>query len=411
MQNFRTNLIEKLTKKNLLPDDLEKKREESRVLKLPTKTYPEGYFKYADGKDGKNAEFNDKSYPGEELIGKSGSTGNLSLYRKAFPHCLYGMMLVKNHNINEIAITDFSEQERHDFFKIAEEFARFSELQGIYPNISWTFDPDTRDRKSGQSQLWYHMHLNSHTPESKKQILAGRKELKNIGGKETKRSFIDEFSVLASKILKDYFEKSGVKLEGQMVGPFEFDNLPNFGILSEEGWEYILSKGFNNDLVKVHEAILMIYEEIKKLLFIGDSGEWKRPEKNGQKITGDAFPWMNPDTINAINIFVQNLDSKSIEERKEVLINNPKSALTSHLYPLGGPSYAITITKVDESKKILVSVRPQMFSETGAAGLHHVFGTTVKLARGSEIYSSEELKSKNDFENGFVDFLKDAKFS
>ena len=59
-----------------------------------------------------------------------------------------------------------------------EEFALFSESQGLYPNISWTYDPDTRDRKSGQSQLWYHMHLNSHTPESKRQILSGGKELK-----------------------------------------------------------------------------------------------------------------------------------------------------------------------------------------------------------------------------------------
>src|ERR1035437_1766615 len=180
MLNFRTNLLEKLTKKNLLPEDLEIKREESRVIKLPTKGYPEGYFKNADGKDGKSAEFNDKTYRREELIGNSGSQGNLSLYRKAFPHCLYGMMLVKNHNISEIGINDFSEQERHDFFKIAEEFARFSESQGLYPNISWTYDPDTRDRKSGQSQLWYHMHLNSHTPESKRQILSDGKELKYV---------------------------------------------------------------------------------------------------------------------------------------------------------------------------------------------------------------------------------------
>jgi len=393
MLNFRTNLLEKLTKKNLLPEGLERKREETKVIKLPIKGYPEGYFKNADSKDGKSAEFNDQSYPKEELIGKSGSRENLSLYRKASPHCLYGMMLVKNHNISEIGINDFSEQERHDFLKVAEEFTRFSESQGLYPNISWTFDPNTRDRKSGQSQLWYHMHLNSHTPESKRQILSDSKELKYATGKETKRSFIDEFSILASIILKDYFEKSGVKLQGQIVAPFE----------------YILSQGFNDDLLKVHKAILMIYEEIKALLFVGDSGEWERPEKNGQKIMGSTFPWMSTNTIEALNTFIQNLDPRTIKEKKELFINNPKSTLTSHLYPLGGPSYAITITKVD-GDKILISVRPQMFSETGAAGLHHVFGTTVKLARGSEVYSDEELKLKTNFEEGFVDFLKDAKF-
>lgn len=407
--NFRTNLLEKLTKKNLLPEDLERKREETKVIKLPIKGYPEGYFKNTDIKDGKSAEFNDKTYPEEELIGKSGSRENLSLYRKASPHCLYGMMLVKNNNISEIGINDFSEQERRDFFRIAEEFANFSESKGLYPNISWTYDPDTRDRKSGQSQLWYHMHLNSHTPESKRQILSGGKELKYITGKETKRSFVDEFSIVASLILKDYFEKSGIKLHSQIVAPFEFDNLPNFGIIAEQGWEYILSQEFNDDLLKVHKAILMIYEEIKTLLFVGDSGEWERPEKNGQKIKSGEFSWMSPNTIEALNTFVQNLDPRLIKEKKELFRNNPKLTLTSYLYPLGGPSYAITITKV-EGSKILVSIRPQMFSDTGAAGLHHIFGTTVKLARGSEVYSDEELKLKTNFEDGFANSLKSVKF-
>ena len=48
MLNFRTNLLEKLTKKNLLLEDLERKREETKVIKLPIKGYPEGYFKNAD---------------------------------------------------------------------------------------------------------------------------------------------------------------------------------------------------------------------------------------------------------------------------------------------------------------------------------------------------------------------------
>jgi hypothetical protein len=153
----------------------------------------------------------------------------------------------------------------------------------------------------------------------------------------------------------------------------------------------------------------MIYEEIKALLFVGDSGEWERPEKNGQQIMVGAFPWMSTNTIEALNKFVRNLDPKPIKEMKEVFRNNPKSTLTSHLYPLGGPSYAITITKVDGGK-ILISVRPQMFSETGAAGLHHIFGTTVKLARGSEAYSDEEVRLKTSFEDGFASFIKDVKF-
>lgn len=409
MENFRTNLLEHLTKETLLPEALERKREETKVIKLPIKGYPEGYFKNAFGRDGNSAEFNGESYPREELIGNSGSSENLSLYRKAFPHCLYGMMLVKNKNMSEIGVNDFSKEERGDFFRVAEEFAHFSESQGLFPNISWTYDPDTRDRKSGQSQLWYHMHLNSHTPESKKQILSEGKELRYFNGKETKRSFIDEFSILGSLILKDYFENSDTKLQGKIIAPFEFDDLPNFGIVAEQGWEYISSQEFNDDLLKVHDAILMIYKEVRALLFVGDSGEWERPEKNGYKIGPNEFSWMSPDTIEAINTFVENLDPRPLKEKKEWFRMNPTSSLTSHLYPLGGPSYAITITNV-EGGRILTSVRPQLFSDTGAAGLHHVFGTTVKLARGSETYSDEEIKLKANFENEFASSLKNTIF-
>lgn len=409
MLHFRTSLLEKISNKNLLPEDLEKKREEIKVIKLPIKGYPEGHFKTTDSKDGRSAEFNDELYPKEELIGKSGGQKNLSLYRKASPHCLYGMMLVKNNNSSEICINDFSEHERHEFFKIAEEFAKFSESQGLYPNISWTYDPDTRDRKSGQSQLWYHMHLNSHTQESKKQILSEGKELKYFSGKETKRSFIEEFSIVASLILKEYFEKGSIKLQGRIVAPFEFNNLPNFGIATEQGWEYISSQEFNDDLLKIHKAILMIYEKIKEIFFVGESGEWQRPLKNEKKTNLEEFPWMSQSTKQILDIFIQNLNPNLLKEKQKQFESSPKSTLTSHLYPLGGPSYAVTLTKSNEGK-VLVSIRPQMFSDTGAAGLHHIFGTTAKLARGSEAYSDEEVKLKAIFEDGFANSLNKIKF-
>lgn len=408
MSEFRVNLLEKLTKHTLLPEDLERKREEIKVIKLPVKGYPEGYFTNVDNSDAFSSIFSIEKFDKKIVIGNAGHKNGILITRKAFPHSLYGMMLVKNHNTREVGINDFPEQERYDFFKIAEEFARFSESKGLYPNICWTYDPDTVDRKSGQSQLWYHMHLNSHTPESKKQILSGSRELRSVSSKETKRSFIEEFSIVASLILKDFFEKSGVRLQGKTIAPFEFENLPNFGIISDKGWGYVLSKEFNDDLLAIHKAILMIYKEIKTLLFIGDSEEWKRPKKNGKEIKPEQFPWMSLDTIETLKVFVENLDSTLLEKMKELFKDNSKSGLTSHLFPLAGPSYAMTITKV-RGDQILVSVRPQMFSDTGAAGLHHIFGTTVKLARGSECYSKEELKSKIDFEEGFVDFIKNTK--
>lgn len=409
LREINARRLELLTRRKLLPPDLEEKRLEAPVVKLASKGYPEGYFKNADGKDGVSSLFSAESFDKSEINGRAGLDRGIIMMRKAFPHGMYGLMLVKAGVKDKVAISDFDSKDRYSFYKTAEEFAYFCESQGIYPNISWTYDPETRDRKSGQSQLWYHMHLNSHTSEERQRILEGRKELKNVKGKETKRAFIDEFSVVSSMVLKDYFNGHKLIKTGNVVGPFEHDGLPNFGVEMTKGWEQILSKDFDEDMNNIHEAILKIFNLIKSKIFHHGSGKWERPIRSGIKIDRNEFPWMTESTVEALNTFLENLAPDLFKTHVDFFRNNPKSKLTSHLYPLAGASYCTTITKV-EGGKLLLSIRPQMFSDTGAAGLHYAFGTTVKVERGSEIYSDQELDSKERFENGFADFLKLANF-
>ena len=401
--------LELFTRRKLLPQDLEEQRLHAPVVKLASKGYPDGYFRHADGKDGMSSSFSAESYDKTEIIGTTGFHNGIVMMRKAFPHCTYGLMLVKAGEKDKVAISDFSPQDRYSFYKVAEEFAYFCESQGIYPNISWTYDPETRDRKSGQSQLWYHMHLNSHTSDERRRVLAGRKELQATKGKETKRAFIDEFSVLSSLILKDYFINQQTIKSGNTVGPFEHDGLPNFGVEINGGWEKLLSPEFDADMNKIHEAVLHIYNLIRNKIFHHGSSKWERPIKSGLKVERNEFPWMSQSTIDSLNIFLESLTPDLFKTHSQYFRDNPKSKLTSHLYPLAGASYCITITKV-EAGKLLLSVRPQMFSDTGAAGLHYAFGTTVKVDRGNEVYGDKELKDKVRFEEEFADFLKLATF-
>jgi hypothetical protein len=409
ISEIRTRLLERLTGKKLLTPELDAERDGANVAKLLSKGYPKGYFENATGNDGDSSSFSLDLYSKDEIIGFTGKNDAVVMMRKAFPHCLYGLMLIKRENKDEVAITDFNDADRYSFYKIAEEFAYFCESQNISPVISWTYDPETRDRKSGQSQLWYHMHLNSYAPEERQSVQKTRGELKNYKGKEAKRAMIDEFSVVSSVVLKDYLDKEGHVSVGDLVGPFEFGSLPNLGIVIPKGWEHLLSSEFDSDMKKIHDAVCYVYDLIKEKIFHHESDKWQRPIKSGIKITQKDFPWMSDKTLSVLNNFLDNLDPDLFKSHGEFFRKNPKSKLTSHLYPLAGASYCTSITKVDGGK-LLLSIRPQMFSDTGAAGLHYAFNTTVKVERGSEVYSEEELRSKERFEKGFSEFLNLANF-
>jgi hypothetical protein len=95
------------------------------------------------------------------------------------------------------------------------------------------------------------------------------------------------------------------------------------------------------------------------------------------------------------------LAGKFLERFKQ----QPESSLTSFLYPLASPNYAITLTE-NQRSELVISVRPQLFSDTGAAGLYYVAQTAVKLIRGSDSYTPEEMEAKTRFEAEFSNVVE-----
>lgn len=405
---MREKLLEKMTIKKLLLPYQESLRDSIKVVIFPVKGYPEGYITAKSKEDGLSSEFNDTFYPQSELIGRTGISGDILLYRKAFPHCLYGMMAIKNNNSTETDITNIQPEERNDFYKLAKKFAVFCKKRGLYPCISWTFDPETRDRKSGQSQLWYHMHLSSYNEKDKIYIQDKSVELKSFIGAETKRSFVDEFSIVFSCIAIDYIRHFNHPLSSMLKPPFSEDGLPNLSASSDQGWDFLCTKEFDDLLIVVHKVFKNIYDLYRKELFIGDSAKWQRPHKKMTMVDLNQPIWMSDSTFELVKNCFKNLNSDILSSNLDKFISNPKSKLTSHLYPLGGMSYATTITMLDGGK-LLISFRPQMFSDTGAAGLHHMFGTTIKLSRGEEVYSDSEIEEKVSFEESFLEYTASTK--
>lgn len=409
MEKLRLGLLEKITEKKLLDEGLEEQRLASKVIKYPTKGYPEGYFPFSSKNDGRSAEFLRSNYKPSELIGEfknDESENPLGLYRKAFPHCQYGAMVVNMNNKTEVSFSDLKPEDRLNFLRVAHGFADFCGQQSLFPNICWTYDPTTRDRKSGQSQMWYHMHLNSYSQDDKDSIIKESIPLREIDSSESTRSYIEEFSILASLIFSDYLKNKCEKIDQKitLTEPFESNSLPNIGFEIKEDWDFLLSKEFDNFINFLHKNYLECFASIRECLLEGEAGEWQRPQKTSDTAKLDTLSWLSKENLDRLKKFFDGLNQDFYDDNLDRIRQNPKSELTSHTYPVAGACYALNITK-NERGNIQVSFRPQLFSDIGAAGLNHIFDVTVKLSRGTNTYTDTEIKDKEKFEEGLLDSL------
>ncbi len=191
LRELRIGLLERITRRRLLPENLEILRLNSPAYILGTKGYPPIFFINSNKEADNSPVFSLANYDLKQAIGFTGVNNDILMMRKANPHCLYDLMLVKPGEPSSVGIYDLSEKDRVSFYGVASNFAKFCESRGLYPNISWTYDPETKDRPGGQSQQWYHMHLNSRTEKEKREILENHQPLADIKSTETRRTLID----------------------------------------------------------------------------------------------------------------------------------------------------------------------------------------------------------------------------
>jgi hypothetical protein len=399
MREIDPRRLERLTGRGLLPVCYEKLRLDTKVVEMPAGRYPSDQFTRATHSDSADPVFQPNDYDPSEIIGRTGN-GQIVAMRKAYPHCQYGMMLVQDGG-SQSSIVDLLPQNRNALCYAAADFANYAEENGLYPIMSFTHDPKTRDRKSGQSMAWFHMHLNSYTPKEKEFILDNAQPLSTYG-MGTRRGMIDESTIIISQILSDYFRYARDHGDIEVFGPYELDGLPNFGTLIPGGWDSLRNGKLPDLACSIHNAVSSVHDMISGLVCEGVSGHWQRPILTKTRIDASDFPWMSYQTMEATNYFLDGLRPSVVDKRISHLMDPRNSKLTSHIYPLAGKSYGVTMSKHPYSDKILMSVRPPLFSETGAAGLHFAFSTVVRIKKGKKPYSQEELANIRQFEEGCI---------
>jgi hypothetical protein len=154
--------------------------------------------------------------------------GRIALVRKMSPHGMNEMTVIAQDGYDDGPVSslfDFSDDVRQSFYSVGAAFGEYAEQRGLYPIISYTYDPLTKDRYSAQSVKTFHMQLTARDEDELAQMRIKARPLAEHDVLQ-RRQLIDETSIVYSLALQDYF--AAHQVEGlEPVPPFSEDNCSN----------------------------------------------------------------------------------------------------------------------------------------------------------------------------------------
>lgn len=329
--------------------------------------------------------------------------GRLALVRKTSPHGMYEMTVMATEGYDGKPIDNlfgFEPTIRRSFYNAGFSFSQYSESNGLYPVLSFTYDPYTNDRKAAQSVKIFHLQLTARSQDELNQINAHIIKLHESGNSIQRRQFIDESGVVLSYVLGDYFRANPL-LNLIPVLPFTTDACSNIRFDVGKDWDSVMTSEFDNDLAMIHKTINTLYKEFASLSLVGNIGSWRRPKllkENAQRYI-DSLQWIQESTKEMLKFYIAGLNTRHLENVVKLQSLN----LTSHIYPLSGISYGAALSRC-KSGNIMLSISPKVFAETGGTGLQYLdpINAHVRMGRGCGKYTSDELKEKIKFEKSCV---------
>ncbi len=332
--------------------------------------------------------------------------GRLALIRKLIPHGMNEMTVMAQEGYDDEAIDNlfgFPPEIRSSFYSAGAAFAHFSEANGLYPVISYTYDPLTRDRKAAQSVKNFHLQLTARTPEELASMQRDMSPLVEHKSSVERRQLVDEAAVVGSLVFNDYFIAHPLD-SLQPIAPFSQDACSNIRFEVGKEWEDIKKASFDNDLKLMHVAMNEIYKTFSQSTMIGENGQWRRQKVVKQQAYQylDTLTWMQDSTRDAMKYYIAGLQEEYLD--KVSLLK--ARGLTSHIYPLSGFTYGATLTRGNEGL-ILLSIRPMVFAEAGSTGLQYLdpVGGHVRMMRNAGEYNDDELREKMEFETNCVAYI------
>lgn len=414
-----------LSSSDLLPPAVEVLRQETLVVdSLSAKRHPRAHeIPDIQGRPG-DYEALLKGLAPQRLGVLSGHEPGEQIYflDKTFPHAQFEVMFMAVTPEVKPSLYDLTPPMVGDTFQVMATFAEYAELLGLYPHISWSYDPDTSyvDRPSGQGAKWHHTHMVARTPLELLDV-QDRKQAVSSLPQTRQRRLVDETAVVMSNLLSDILIAENPGLSALLLPPFAEGNAsPVMKLRLPEGWDTLRSESLAGTLAGIHQTILREYS-----LAWGIIGDGYKPNRNWYFQSRGAFNrpnFVNPDItqpyllsqyerrgVRAESLLMmQKMLAGFRPELVSRIRQNPSKYdrdILSHVLPLAGPSYSTAIAR-DGNGELAIYLRPYLFSDLGGAGLAYIHDITVKTKKGVGTYEDDEIATREQFQRNFISRLE-----
>lgn len=393
-----------MTYSNLLPAEFAEPRSAVLVadsLRIPTHPFPltavqPGQLNSAEELHALSRVLGQESVPGID------TEEQLTFVDKANPHAVHDLMLISGGDVVISNVFAHSGPFISGVMGAIAGFARSAKAQGLTPVVSWSYDPDTVDRASGQGEKRFHAHFVGRTSTEVARVHEIEKPLGELS-RVRQRRIADEFSLVGGYAMADALQDEA--LDGLTVMP-PFSTPQSKLCLQFEvdgGWDSFADQAqvVGDGLKKIDAVYHTLFRRFVAELTDGRFGQWERPvlvDNAAERVTelADGMK-LSPEAAKLLGHYVANLHPSLLEPAYTGrFTQNPDSDWCTYLYPLGGPSYTTCITEVDGIVK--GHIRPNMFTDLGGAGVALVDGVMTKVKKTDIPMSASEYQSRRDFQ-------------
>jgi hypothetical protein len=323
------------------------------------------------------------------------------LLDKTHPHALHEIMMMSAGTRLRPGLHDHSPAFAAALGAMTACFAGHCRAAGLYPVLSWSYDPATIDRESIQGEKRFHAHLIGRTGHELA-LAAGSALPAGAYPADQRRRTVDEACVLGSMLLGDCL--AAVRLHVlELIEPLSTPQATAcLQLRVPYGWQSFTDPALFADLRTLHRVLREIYDAVADACLTGTIGKWRRPTLNASQADKVRLPLSSASRA-ALAHYLTALKPGLLADTG--FYADPRNRhRTTHVYPLADLAYSMCFS--EHHSQLFAHVRLNVFSDLGGAGVSVINGTVVKVRKGVGTYDEEELGARAAFQRGFLTALR-----
>jgi hypothetical protein len=280
-------------------------------------------------------------------------------------------------------------------------FAGHCAAAGLYPVVSWSYDPATIDRESIQSEKRFHAHLVGRTGHE----LARAAGLAVPAGSYPagqRRRTVDEACVLGAMLAADCLASTRLHAL-ELIEPLSTPQATaSLQLRVPRGWSSFTDPALFADLRILHRILRRIYDATARACMTGAAGKWQRPALDASQAGQVRLP-LSRASRDALAHYLAGLQPGLLADT--AFYADPRNRdRTTHVYPLADLAYSVCFSEHDG--ELFAYIRLNVFSDLGGAGVSVINGTIVKIRKGAGTYDENELAARAAFQRGYLTALR-----